>query len=267
MQHDLLNQHLRTLADDSASDYSKGVALEALLDATGTVWGRWTRTLGPDARQEAAIIIWEAARSYDPTRPALPFARAVIARRLSSLYVRSQATRRRPDLPILELGRPAIGNTKACGQDGSEALIDYLEDDHQYAASEDVERRDEVGTVWRKLVPELSQLERRSVVGRAKGYSFEEIALILGKSVKQIGNAVERVKAKWGHPIQEKYGPRMTVARYVYERRLVDGTSNYSVKIAQNRSRPKTILAGPFRTVEEAVAARDQLLREERAAG
>ncbi|TDA67856.1 MAG: sigma-70 family RNA polymerase sigma factor [Clostridia bacterium] len=131
-----------------------------------------------DYLQEAAIALWEATQSYDPHKGnANAFIANCVRCRLIN-YLKAER-RRQPTISLDAQPDDANGLYERLGLPSAnvEAIV--------------------IGREERKnLIDSLTQLERNCALLFAWGFSYDEVARVLGITTKSVDNALRRVRLK-----------------------------------------------------------------------
>lgn len=148
-----------------------------------------------DLIQEGAIGLVAAIREYEPDRGGSfrSFAETCIVRQI---YSAIKTAARKKHLPLnnyVSLDRNAYEG----GSDESEStLMDTLIMPRTVNPEDIIVERESYSELLRRMEEELTELEKQVLVRFLDGLSYTDIADELGKSVKSVDNAIQRVKKK-----------------------------------------------------------------------
>jgi RNA polymerase sporulation-specific sigma factor len=198
------------LADDElVASYREGnvAALETLLER----YRRFARAKGrsyflvgadsDDIEQEGMIGLYKAIRDFRPERQASfrAFAELCITRQIITAI--KTATRQKHQ-PLNQY--VSISGSKA-GPDEHERNMEHLLDDHHIADPADqVVSRERMSEMREMMAAMLSSLEVDVLQLYVEGKSYQEIGEQLGRHVKSIDNALQRIKRKLDAHLQEQ---------------------------------------------------------------
>ena len=198
------------LADDElVASYREGnvAALETLLER----YRRFARAKGrsyflvgadsDDIEQEGMIGLYKAIRDFRPERQASfrAFAELCITRQIITAI--KTATRQKHQ-PLNQY--VSISGSKASA-DEHERNMEHLLDDHHIADPADqVVSRERMAEMREMMAAMLSGLEVDVLQLYVEGKSYQEIGEQLGRHVKSIDNALQRIKRKLDAHLQEQ---------------------------------------------------------------
>ena len=146
-----------------------------------------------DIEQEGLIGLYKAARDFRPDRQASfrAFAELCITRQVITAV--KTATRQKHQ-PLNQY--VSISGVRG-GDDAAERSVEDLLDDHHVADPADtVVSRERMDTMRRSMAEMLSGLEVDVLRLYVEGKSYQEIGDQLGRHVKSIDNALQRIKRK-----------------------------------------------------------------------
>jgi RNA polymerase sporulation-specific sigma factor len=145
-----------------------------------------------DIEQEGMIGLYKAARDYQPDREASfrAFAEVCTTRQVLSAV---KAASRQKHQPLN--GYVSISGS-ARGRDGQRSVEDLLDDHRVGDPAEEVVSRERMHDLRRSLADALSHLEVDVLRLYVEGKSYQEIGSHLGRHVKSIDNALQRIKRK-----------------------------------------------------------------------
>jgi RNA polymerase sporulation-specific sigma factor len=148
-----------------------------------------------DIVQEGMIGLFKAIRDFQPDKNTAfrAFAELCITRQIITAIKTATRQKHIPLNSYVSLNRPTSGGSEQ-GEDRplSDALVanDVLDPAELVISSEEIAAiRDSMGRVLSELETEVLQLY-------VEGKSYQEIAEILGRHVKSIDNALQRIKRK-----------------------------------------------------------------------
>lgn len=146
-----------------------------------------------DLVQEGMIGLYKAIRDFDPDRQVSfrSFAAVCITRHIVTAI---RATQRHKHLPLncgLSLSKPL-----ACGDGVGGSLLDELPSPETADPVETIISQEEVRRIEVGLSEILSAFEAEVLRQLTEGYSYQEIAVRLGRQAKSVDNALQRIKRK-----------------------------------------------------------------------
>ena len=153
-----------------------------------------------DIEQEGMIGLYKAVRDFRPERQATfrAFAELCITRQIITAI--KTATRQKHQ-PLNQY--VSISGVRG-GDDPSERSVERLLDDHNVAdPAEEVVCSERMGAMRSSMAKLLSGLEVDVLRLYVEGRSYQEIGEQLGRHVKSIDNALQRIKRKLDAHIQE----------------------------------------------------------------
>jgi RNA polymerase sporulation-specific sigma factor len=145
-----------------------------------------------DVEQEALIGLYKAIRDYQPERQASfrAFAELCITRQIITAI--KTATRQKH-----QALNQYVSLSGVRGGDDSERTVEDLLDDHNVADPADhVVSAERMDTMRAAMAAMLSGLEVEVLRLYVEGKSYQEIGVHLGRHVKSIDNALQRIKRK-----------------------------------------------------------------------
>ena len=154
-----------------------------------------------DIEQEALIGLYKAARDYRPDRQASfrAFAEICITRQVITAV--KTATRRKHQPLNQYVSISGVGS----GDEASDRSLEDLLDDHRMADPADtVVLNERLACMRQSMAEMLSRLEVEVLRLYVEGQSYQEISLQLGRRVKSIDNALQRVKRKLEGHLSER---------------------------------------------------------------
>ena len=152
-----------------------------------------------DIVQEGMIGLYKAIRDYKPDKQASfrAFAELCVKRQIITAIKTATRQKHVPLNSYVSLNKPLYG------EESDRTLLDVIEGrvtnpEDLFIGQEDVSHiQEQIGTV-------LSDLEQQVLAAFLDGKSYQEIAVMLGRHVKSIDNALQRVKRKLMHFLEEK---------------------------------------------------------------
>ncbi len=170
-----------------------------------------------DIEQEALIGLYKAARDYRPDRQASfrAFAEICITRQVITAV--KTATRRKHQ-PLNQY--VSISSMGSGDEAGDRSLEDLLNDHHMADPADSVVLNERLDCMRQSMAEMLSRLEVEVLRLYVEGKSYQEISVQLGRRVKSIDNALQRVKRKLEGHLSERDAADALDAR-VDERLLV----------------------------------------------
>lgn len=175
------------------------IALEVLIQRYRRFARAKTRTyflVGADAddvEQEGLIGLYKAARDFRLDRQASfrAFAELCVTRQVISAIKAATRQKHQP------LNRYVSISGVRGSDDPSEGAVEELLDDHRAAdPADEVVSQEQIETIRRSMAENLSSLEVEVLRLYVEGKSYNEIGSHLGRHVKSIDNALQRIKRK-----------------------------------------------------------------------
>ena len=154
-----------------------------------------------DIEQEGMIGLFKAARDYNPDRQASfrAFAELCITRQVITAI--KTATRQKHQ-PLNQY--VSISGVRG-SDDPSERSVEDLLDDHYLAdPADEVVSNERMADMRQSMADMLSGLEVDVLRLYVEGKSYQEIGEQLGRHVKSIDNALQRIKRKLDQHLQER---------------------------------------------------------------
>jgi RNA polymerase sporulation-specific sigma factor len=146
-----------------------------------------------DVEQEGMIGLYKAARDFRTDRQSSfrAFAELCVTRQVISAI--KSATRQKH----LPLNRYVSISGVRGSDDPSEGAVEELLDDHRAAdPADEVVSQEQIRAIRRSMAESLSTLEVEVLRLYVEGKSYSEIGIHLGRHVKSIDNALQRIKRK-----------------------------------------------------------------------
>ena len=197
-----------SMSDDDVvvlAQQGDGEALEFLLDKyKNFVRGRARSyfLVGADHEdivQEGMIGLYKSIRDFKPDKQSSfrAFAELCVKRQIITAIKTATRQKHVPLNSYVSLNKPLYG------EESDRTLLDVIEGrmtnpEELFIGQEDMSHiQEQIGTV-------LSDLEQQVLSAFLDGKSYQEIAEMLGRHVKSIDNALQRVKRKLTHFLEEK---------------------------------------------------------------
>lgn len=194
--------HLSSLTDEElVASYQQGD-----IDALNMILKRYRRLakakartyflVGADAddiEQESLIGLFKAARDFRPDRQSSfrAFAELCITRQVVTAI--KTATRRKHQ-PLNQY--VSISGVRGGDSESERSIEDLLSDHHLVDPAEEIVQTEQLAQVRRSMAELLSGLEVDVLGLYVEGRSYQEIGDQLGRHVKSIDNALQRIKRK-----------------------------------------------------------------------
>jgi RNA polymerase sporulation-specific sigma factor len=154
-----------------------------------------------DIEQEGLIGLYKAARDFRSDRQASfrAFAELCITRQVITAV--KTATRQKHQ-PLNQY--VSISNVRGSDDPGERAVEDLLDDHHVSDPADQVIAGERMDAMRRSMDEMLSGLEVDVLRLYVEGNSYQEIGERLGRHVKSIDNALQRIKRKLDQHLQER---------------------------------------------------------------
>ena len=146
-----------------------------------------------DIVQEGMIGLYKAIRDFVPDRQASfrAFAEVCITRQIITAVKTATRQKHGPLNSYVSLSKPLAGD-----DDADWVLMDVLETPQMSDPAELVISNDELQSIKMAFAEILSQFETEVLHMYVEGKSYQEIADHLGRHVKSVDNALQRIKRK-----------------------------------------------------------------------
>lgn len=145
-----------------------------------------------DVVQEGMIGLYNAVMTYKPGKSSFKvFAGLCVTRRMMTAVKNSTRQKHIPLNNYLSLYSEAFES-----EDASEKLIDCLSDASRHNPEEILINRESLSGFEYKINSLLSKLELRVLMYHLEGMSYNEIAERVGRDIKSVDNAVQRIRKK-----------------------------------------------------------------------
>jgi len=154
-----------------------------------------------DIEQEGMIGLYKAVRDYQPGPEASfrAFAEVCVTRQVISAVKGANRRKHQPMQRYVSLSGLVGGESES-----ERSIEDLLDDHHVVDPAEEVCQREDVAAIEASMREVLSGLEVEVLGLFVEGRSYQEIGDSLGRHVKSIDNALQRIKRKVeGHLEQE----------------------------------------------------------------
>ena len=154
-----------------------------------------------DIEQEGMIGLFKAARDYNPDRQASfrAFAELCITRQIITAI--KTATRQKHQ-PLNQY--VSISGVRGSDDPGERSVEDLLDDHYVADPADEVVSRERMEAMRQSMAEMLSGLEVDVLRLYVEGKSYQEIGEQLGRHVKSIDNALQRIKRKLDAHLQER---------------------------------------------------------------
>ncbi|HEX9968521.1 MAG TPA: RNA polymerase sporulation sigma factor SigH [Acidimicrobiales bacterium] len=154
-----------------------------------------------DIEQEGMIGLFKAARDYNPDRQASfrAFAELCITRQVITAI--KTATRQKHQ-PLNQY--VSISGVRGSDDPGERTVEDLLDDHYLADPADEVVSNERMDQMRRSMAELLSGLEVDVLRLYVEGKSYQEIGEQLGRHVKSIDNALQRIKRKLDVHLQER---------------------------------------------------------------
>jgi RNA polymerase sporulation-specific sigma factor len=153
-----------------------------------------------DVEQEGLIGLYKAARDYRNDRQSSfrAFAELCVTRQVISAIKAATRQKHQP------LNRYVSISGVRGSDDPSEGAVEELLDDHRASdPADEVISQEQIQAMRRSMSESLSGLEVDVLRLYVEGKSYQEISCQLGRHVKSIDNALQRIKRKLDHHMQD----------------------------------------------------------------
>jgi RNA polymerase sporulation-specific sigma factor len=203
--------------DDLVTLFRQGdmQALEVLLDR----YRRFTRSKAKgyflvgadfdDIEQEGMIGLFKAVRDYRPDRQSSfrAFAELCVTRHIITAIKTATRQKHQPLNQYVSL------SSLRASDGGEDRPVEDLLDDHQAPdPADEVVSSERMADMRASMAELLSRLEVEVLRLYVEGRSYQEIGQLLGRHVKSIDNALQRIKRKLEAHLQERDGEELASA-------------------------------------------------------
>lgn len=154
-----------------------------------------------DVEQEGLIGLYKAARDYRDDRQSSfrAFAELCVTRQVISAI---KAATRQKHQPLNRY--VSISGVRGSDDPGEHAVEDLLDDHRASDPADEVISNEQIQAMRRSMADSLSGLEVDVLKLYVEGKSYQEIGSQLGRHVKSIDNALQRIKRKLDVHLQEE---------------------------------------------------------------
>jgi RNA polymerase sporulation-specific sigma factor len=153
-----------------------------------------------DVEQEGMIGLYKAARDFRADRQASfrAFAELCVTRQVISAIKAATRQKHQP------LNRYVSISGVRGSDDPAEGAVEEMLDDHRAAdPADEVVSQEQIAAIRRSMTENLSSLEVEVLRLYVEGKSYNEIGSHLGRHVKSIDNALQRIKRKLDHHMSD----------------------------------------------------------------
>lgn len=171
-----------------------------------------------DIIQEGMIGLYKAIRDFrsDKLSSFRAFAELCITRQIITAIKTATRQKHIPLNSYVSLNKPIYD------EDSDRTLLDVISGAKVSDPEELIISREEFGDIESKMGEILSDLEWRVLMAYLDGKSYQEIANELGRHVKSIDNALQRVKRKLERYLDDREEGPFKVARHEKSAKAVD---------------------------------------------
>ena len=199
-----------TMPDEEIVRYAQntnGAALEYLLNKYKNFVRTKARSyflIGADHEdivQEGMIGLYKAIRDYkeDKQKSFRAFAELCITRQIITASKTATSQKHIPLNNYVSVNRPIYD------EDSDRTLLDVITEDVPSNPEEMLINREDLSVIEGRIGQMLSDLEKEVLVHYMEGKSYVEICEAMGRHVKSIDNALQRIKRKLLKYLEEKY--------------------------------------------------------------
>ena len=152
-----------------------------------------------DIVQEGMIGLYKAIRDFRPEKLASfrAFAELCITRQIITAIKTATRQKHIPLNSYVSLNKPLYD------EESERTLMDVCAEGHSSNPEELLISQEDLRGIYRKIDEVLSSLEQKVLAAYLDGKSYQEIADMLGRHVKSIDNALQRVKRKLEKYLEE----------------------------------------------------------------
>ncbi|MBQ6061186.1 RNA polymerase sporulation sigma factor SigH [Clostridiales bacterium] len=154
-----------------------------------------------DIVQEGMIGLYKAIRDFKPEKLSSfrAFAELCITRQIITAIKTATRQKHIPLNSYVSLNKPLYD------EESDRTLLDVIMEGRISDPEELIINRENLGNIHNKISEVLSGLEQEVLQAYLDGKSYQEIADALGRHVKSIDNALQRVKRKLEKYLEEKW--------------------------------------------------------------
>ena len=147
-----------------------------------------------DIIQEGMIGLFKAVRDFTPEREVLfkTFADVCVTRQIITAVKNASRQKHAPLNFYVSLNKSVLGE-----ENDDSTLLDVVGRSETLNPEEIIINKEKVDTLGIKMNQSLSKFELLVVSLYLEGYSYVQIAKLLGKDTKSIDNALQRIKRKF----------------------------------------------------------------------
>ena len=205
----MINQDFESMTDEQivrlAQD-TDGAALEHLLNKYKNFVRTKARSyflIGADHEdivQEGMIGLYKAIRDYREEKLSSfrAFAELCITRQIITAIKTATRQKHIPLNSYISLNKPIYD------EESDRTLLDVINDDKPTNPEEMLINREDLSLIEGRIGQMLSDLEKQVLVRYMEGKSYVEISAEMGRHVKSIDNALQRIKRKLLKYLEEK---------------------------------------------------------------
>ena len=153
-----------------------------------------------DIVQEGMIGLYKAIRDFQPNKLSSfrAFAELCITRQITTAIKTATRQKHIPLNSYVSLNKPLYD------EESDRTLLDVIMEGRTSNPEELIINREDLGDIHAKISEVLSGLEQEVLSAYLDGKSYQEIADALGRHVKSIDNALQRVKRKLEKYLEEE---------------------------------------------------------------
>ena len=153
-----------------------------------------------DIVQEGMIGLYKAIRDFQPNKLSSfrAFAELCITRQIITAIKTATRQKHSPLNSYVSLNKPLYD------EESDRTLLDVIMEGRTSNPEELIINREDLGDIHAKISEVLSGLEQEVLSAYLDGKSYQEIADALGRHVKSIDNALQRVKRKLEKYLEEE---------------------------------------------------------------
>lgn len=155
-----------------------------------------------DIIQEGLIGLYKAIRDYNPEKKTSfrAFAELCIMRQIITAIKTATRQKHTPLNSYVSLNKPLFE------ENGERVLSDVIVSTRNVNPEEVYITLELTKDIKEKMKKYLSSLEARVLAEYLRGLSYQEVAKTIGKHIKSVDNALQRIKRKIQQTIKESYG-------------------------------------------------------------
>lgn len=155
-----------------------------------------------DIIQEGLIGLYKAIRDYNPDKKTSfrAFAELCIMRQIITAIKTATRQKHTPLNSYVSLNKPLFE------ENGERVLSDVIVSTRNVNPEEVYITLELTRDIKEKMKKYLSSLEARVLAEYLRGLSYQEVAKTIGKHIKSVDNALQRIKRKIQQTIKESYG-------------------------------------------------------------